>query len=377
MDEFNSNLDKKEEINGQPAAEPEQTVTSGTESFAQKTADTGNVPNPEEPYVQRPSQKYGRTAYQQQMENNLDMRGPNPYVYEGYRMGQSYRSEAYRNLYREDGYDHSGMLYKDDVYRKPDGSFGYGRPDQEQNGPQGGDPYCQPNQPYGNGSNGQPNQPYGNGSNGQPNQPYGNGSYGQPNQLYGNGSNGQGYNQPYANDPYRQPWPYGNYGQPNQPYANPPYGRPAEKQKEPVSSVFAYILMALVAVSVIIGIFNYLAVFDVMKKVPSFDYATIFRILQNDPGYTGLALISQCVTIVTIIFLVLDIVKIYRANYKVTGLILFAIFLRPAYFIWRAYLLGKKKAFPIVFTVAAYGIPFIMVFYFSYHMVMEIMYTMP
>lgn len=343
MDEFNSNLDKKEEINGQPAAEPEQTVTSGTESFAQKTADTGNVPNPEEPYVQRPSQKYGRTAYQQQMENNLDMRGPNPYVYEGYRMGQSYRSEAYRNLYREDGYDHSGMLYKDDVYRKPDGSFGYGRPDQEQNGPQGGDPYRQPNQPY------------------------------------GNGSNGQGYNQPYANDPYRQPWPYGNgnYGQPNQPYANPPYGRPAEKQKEPVSSVFAYILMALVAISVIIGIFNYLAVFDVMKKVPSFDYATIFRMLQNDPGYTGLALISQCVTIVTIIFLVLDIVKIYRANYKVTGLILFAIFLRPAYFIWRAYLLGKKKAFPIVFTVAAYGIPFIMVFYFSYHMVMEIMYTMP
>ena len=342
MDELNSNLDQKEEINGQPASQPEKAETPCADNSAPKTAEAGSIPNPEEPYVQRPSQKYGRTAYQQ-MQGNLDMRGPDPYVYEGYRMGQSYRSEAYRNLYREDGYDHSGMLYKDDVYRKPDGSFGYGRPDQNENDGQGGDPYRQPNQPYGNGSYGQPNQPYGNGSYGQPNQPYGNGNYGQPNQSYG----------------------------------NPLYGRPAEKRKEPVGSLYAYILMALVAVSVIISIFNYLAVFDAMKKAPSFDYAAIFRMLQNDPGYTGLALISQCVTIATIIFLVLDIVKIYRANYKVTGLILFAIFLRPAYFIWRAYLLGKKKAFPIVFTIFAYGIPFIMVFYFSYQMVMEIMYTMP
>ena len=63
------------------------------------------------------------------------------------------------------------------------------------------------------------------------------------------------------------------------------------------------------------------------------------------------SVIAFALSIAMIVFLVLDIVKINKAGYKITGLILFAIFLRPGYYIWRAYILGRKKTFPIIYTV--------------------------
>ena len=68
-------------------------------------------------------------------------------------------------------------------------------------------------------------------------------------------------------------------------------------------------------------------------------------------GYVACSVIAFALSIAMIVFLVLDIVKINKAGYKITGLILFAIFLRPGYYIWRAYILGRKKTFPIIYTV--------------------------
>ena len=58
-----------------------------------------------------------------------------------------------------------------------------------------------------------------------------------------------------------------------------------------------------------------------------------------------------------------------KAGYKITGLVLFAIFLNPGYYIWRAYVLGRKKTVPIIYTVV-YAllmlINIIVVFYYMF-----------
>ena len=40
-----------------------------------------------------------------------------------------------------------------------------------------------------------------------------------------------------------------------------------------------------------------------------------------------------------------------KQHYKITGLILFAIFLNPGYYIWRAHILHRKKTVPVIYTV--------------------------
>ena len=62
--------------------------------------------------------------------------------------------------------------------------------------------------------------------------------------------------------------------------------------------------------------------------------------------------ISSLLSLATLIFFIVDIVMVHKGNYKITGLILFAIFLKAGYFIWRAHILGRKKVVPIIYTVA-------------------------
>ena len=74
--------------------------------------------------------------------------------------------------------------------------------------------------------------------------------------------------------------------------------------------------------------------------------------------------------------MVLDIVQLHKAGKKITGAILFAIFLRPAYFIWRAHLLGEKKTLPIVYAVGVYLLGFVeygIAFEKAFEMVMRLM----
>lgn len=268
MDEFNNNFQNTQEYQNtveQPDVEPKAAEAN------LKTDGT---------YEQRPSQKYGRTAYQQQVNaQNQNTRYEQPY---------------------------------------------------------NSNPYVQPNQQYG-------------GS--QYNQPDGNGQYQQYNQAYGNGQYQQ-YNQAYGNAQYQKP-----------------HG--------PVSNLYSYILMILVGLTIAINLFSYQMIFGIVGSVVSDDYiqmySEIMALLENNPIYTVLGILSQFIMIATIVLFVLDIVKIYRENYKITGLILFAIFLRPAYFIWRAHVLGQKKVIPVIYTIAAYGISFFASFYMCYQMVLNMM----
>lgn len=209
-------------------------------------------------------------------------------------------------------------------------------------------------QGYGNTPDNDQQQTYGNqGSYGNQQQTYGNQeTYGNQQQTYGNqqmyGNQGTyGNQQMYGNQ--------GSYG--NQQYNNPPiyynnggFGTP-QPMHGPVPDVFCYILLALMPLRQILGIISSASVFNSVD----FSYSSIM----NDtymagvytPGYMVMTVLNYALTIAFIVLIVLDIVKIYKQHYKITGLVLFAIFLTPGYYIWRAYILGRKKTFPVIYTV--------------------------
>lgn len=74
------------------------------------------------------------------------------------------------------------------------------------------------------------------------------------------------------------------------------------------------------------------------------------------PVYAVLITINDIAFWAMVAVLVLDIMQLRKAGKKTRGAIAFAIFLRPAYFIWRARLLGEKKAVPILYAIAMYAI---------------------
>ena len=191
-------------------------------------------------------------------------------------------------------------------------------------------------QPYGNQSGGQPygnqpgGQPHGNQPGGQPyGNPYGGGSYG--GQPYGNQPGGQPYGNPYGG------W-NGQYG-----YRQPQYGQ--------VKDVFCYILLAIMVARMLVGVVTSLMMFDAIDDYSSLMNGTYVYKLMNNGMYSGFSSLSSLLFIGYIVFVILDIVAVSKAGYKVTGLILFAIFLTPGYYIWRAHVLGRKKMVPIIFTV--------------------------
>lgn len=194
-------------------------------------------------------------------------------------------------------------------------------------------PYEQPNQQY-NQPN-QPNQPYG-----QPNQPYG-----QPNQPYGQ--------QPYMNNGYMQQ----------------PHGM--------VRDIFCNILLVIMPLRMIISLIINIATFSAIidyKSLLDGSYASALG-----GAYTALSVFSNLLFIAYIVFVILDIVEVNKAKYKITGLVLFAIFLNPGYYIWRAYVLGRKKTAPIIYTVV-YSILMVVnmmvTFFYSFRMSFSIMNSM-
>ena len=193
-----------------------------------------------------------------------------------------------------------------------------GQPEGQVNQPQSEAEQSQPNQPYGQQPYGQPNQPYG-----QPNQPYS-----QPNQPYGQ--------QPYGQQPYGQPnQPYGqSYGQ--QPYGQPQYGQ--------VRDIFCNILLVLLPLRLILSMVYTTISFSGIDNNGMMDFSA--------NGAVGvLAILSNLLFIGYIIFVILDIIEVNKAKYKITGLILFAILFNLGYYLWRAYILGRKKKIPIIYTV--------------------------
>lgn len=158
------------------------------------------------------------------------------------------------------------------------------------------------------------------------------------------------YNQPNQSDqPYGQPnEPYGQQSYMNNGYMQPPHGE--------VKDLFCIALLIVMPLRMIIGIISTVMTFASMgnvsySSVMDGSYMDQIAAVTASPGYTMLSILSNVLFIAYVIFIIIDIVGIHKAGYKITGLILFGIFLSYGYYIWRAYILGRKKTGPVVYTV--------------------------
>ena len=205
-------------------------------------------------------------------------------------------------------------------------------------------------------------------------------NYGQ-NTAY-NYNNGQQYNYSqntgYGNGSYYNP----NYGQP--PYANPqaPWQQ-AAFVREPVSNVFYYILMALTAVSTVVSIvFAMKLLNDTMSSlnfnsVAGQDFLSIYSAMMADITASAPSVLYTLFTYMArfaiLALSITDIVIVHKKGYPIVGLILFTIFCKPGYFLWRAYTVKQKKLIPVLFTVF-YVLAYVVYFIWCFSLGMNFMY---
>lgn len=166
--------------------------------------------------------------------------------------------------------------------------------------------------------------------------------------------------------------PYQSYQQNQREYT------PYEEPKPPLRKTYAIVLMALIAVSGIIAFISNVmaaeayAMGDTLEEV-----IDAILVIASQPVYQILTTISDTVFFAMVGFFILDISQMKKAGKKTTGAILFAIFLRPAYFIWRAHLLGEKKTVPVIYATVIYLISAIEIYAVmrgALEMVMRTMY---
>lgn len=152
-------------------------------------------------------------------------------------------------------------------------------------------------------------------NNGQ--QTYGDQQYNNGQQTYGNQqyNNGQ---QTYGDQQY-------NGGQ--QTYGNPQYSQnnwTPQEQHGPVSDIFCYLLLIVMPLREIISMVATSSVFQAMTYDSIMD-GSYMNVMYNG-SYVIFSLLNYALLAAFIIFVVIDIVKINKQNYKILGLILFAIF---------------------------------------------------
>ncbi len=308
-----------------------------------------------------------------------------------YNSGQNYGGQQYYNGGQNAGYDNQ-------QYYGPDNGSNNG----QYYGPNNGQYYNQ-NNSCNNGQYYNQNSSYNNGqyygqnngcSNGQyynQNNNYNSGQYYNQNNNYSNGqyynqNNGQyyGQNNGYNNGQYYgQNSNYNNgqyYG--GQQYANPQTAySPAEPAGEPVTNTFCYILMALTAISAIIGIIaakgiitNMFASVD-FNAIAGDDFASTYSSMMNSfanaPGYSAYSVLNSLLGFAIIVISIIDIVHVHKKGYPILGMILFTIFCKPGYFIWRAYVLKQKKTVPVLYTVA-FVLLYIIYFFWSFYFMLSL-----
>ncbi len=252
---------------------------------------------------------------------------------------------------------------------------------------QGNGQYYDPNQNYG--QNGPYN--YGQNQNYEQYQNYGqNGSYNygqnqnyEQYQNYGqNGPYSYGQNQNYGqNGPYNY-GQYQNYGQ--QPFVNPQAAyQQAAPVQETVSNVFYYILMTLTAVSALITIIFSMSLINATFSAENLDvilsqnfYNVYSSLMDTYSASAGASVIYTLLTYALgfsiLAFSIIDIVTVHKKGYPILGLILFTIFLKPGYFIWRAHVVKQKKTLPVVFTIC-YILAHVFYFFWCFTLVMRLM----
>lgn len=162
--------------------------------------------------------------------------------------------------------------------------------------------------------------------------------------MDGNYANG---GQPYPGG--NQQWQNNNPQWNNQQWQNQGQWQASQQNQGQVKDIFCNLLLGIFILQVIVSVIMLHDMFSTMQFAAYYsgDYIDVLY----SGVYMACSVISIIFSIAVIVFLVLDIVKISKAGYKVTGLVLFAILLRPGYYIWRAYILGRKKTFPIIYTV--------------------------
>ena len=160
-------------------------------------------------------------------------------------------------------------------------------------------------------------------------------TYGDESRMYENQSqNGQ------------QQWNGGNQNYGQQQWN----GYAPQPQHGSVNDACCYVLLAVWILRILVMFLSSQKVYSVLTPENMLD-GSYFDVIFNSTS-VGLSLFSNLLNMLFLVCVIVDIVMIYRQNYKITGLILFAIFLRPGYYIWRAHILGRKKTFPIIYTVA-------------------------
>ena len=151
-----------------------------------------------------------------------------------------------------------------------------------------------------------------------------------------------------------------------------------EEQKPAVRKTYAMILMILIAISGVIAFISNVmaaeayAMGDTLEEVMD-----AILVIASQPEYRVLTTISDTVFFAMVGFFIMDISQIRKAGKKTRGAILFAVFLRPAYFVWRAHLLGEKKTVPIIYMVIFYMVTFVEIYIVmqgAMEMVMRTMY---
>ena len=151
-----------------------------------------------------------------------------------------------------------------------------------------------------------------------------------------------------------------------------------EEQKPAVRKTYAIILMVLIAISGVIAFISNVmaaeayAMGDTLEEVMD-----AILVIASQPGYRMLTTISDTVFFTMVGFFIMDISQIRKAGKQTKGAILFAIFLRPAYFVWRAHLLGEKKTVPIIYMMIFYMVTFAEIYIVmqgAMEMVMRTMY---
>ena len=154
---------------------------------------------------------------------------------------------------------------------------------------------------------------------------------------------------------YEQTTPYGqDVNNQSRPWENQAY-TPYTETKREVKPVLARVLMVLMAVSAIINCIVSMMTIDLFAELQTIDPMVVIDVLVESNEFALLSTIGDFIFWVTVVVFVFDIMALRRAEYKTVGAILFAIFLRPAYFIWRAHLLGEKKLAGIIYAICYYG----------------------
>ena len=244
--------------------------------------------------------------------------------------------------------------------------------------------YYDPNAGYNNGQYYGQNNGYNNGQYYGQNNGYNNGQYYGQNNGYNNGQY-YGQNNGYNNGQYYgQNAGYNNgqyYGQNNGQYYGPYYGPFAQPVREPVSNVFYYILMALTAVSGVATVSVTISMIrslvdssllsgidlDAVTNSYAFIYNYLLDVFSNSQTYLIYSRLNSALKFALLMITITDIVLVRRKGYPIFGMILFAIFCRPGYFLWRAHTVNQKKLVPALFTcfyLLLYAYYFLWCFFF-------------